>query len=186
MVLWLIIVGALGLHESAHVFASRFLGGRWVGIRIRWTRLAVIIQIPEGTPSVRFPIALAGLIVDAAALAGAQEMPTPDSKAPGDQATLVTQDDSAATHVVVKTQSQPPNTVLATAQAQVPGTFAALFGVKTFTVRARAVASYGAGPAFDYAVFQGTSNPRNPLIFNGGDTVNATGSSVGNVPYALT
>ncbi len=64
MMIWLIIVGALVLHESAHVLAGQFFGGHWMGIRIRWTRLAVIIQIPEGTPSVRFPIALAGLIVD--------------------------------------------------------------------------------------------------------------------------
>ena len=64
MMLWLIIVGALVLHESAHLIASRFFGGRWAGIRIRWTRLAIIIQIPEGTPSVRCQIAGAGLIVD--------------------------------------------------------------------------------------------------------------------------
>ncbi|MHB1956960.1 MAG: pilus assembly protein TadG-related protein, partial [Sulfobacillus sp.] len=36
--------------------------------------------------------------VDAAALAGAQEMTTADATAPGDQARLITQDDAAATN----------------------------------------------------------------------------------------
>lgn len=102
--------------------------------------------------------------VDAAALAGAQEMNTADPSAPGDQASLVTQDDARATHVVVKIQTTPPHTVRAQAQAQVPGTFAALFGIKTFTVTVtvQAVASYGAGQPFDYAVFQGDPQAANP------------------------
>ncbi len=113
--------------------------------------------------------------VDAAALAGAQEMNTSDSNAPGDQAILVTQNDSAATHVVVSAPTQSPNTVMATAQAQVPGTFAALFGVKTFTVKARAVASYGAGAPFNYAVFQGDPHQHDPpLVLNGANIIQPT------------
>jgi hypothetical protein len=102
--------------------------------------------------------------VDAAALAGAQEMNTGDAKAPGDQASLVTQDDSAATHIVLKTLTNPPHTVMATAQAQVPGTFAALFGIHHFTVKAQARAAYGAGAPFNYAVFQGDPHAGDPPL----------------------
>ncbi|PSR28691.1 MAG: hypothetical protein C7B43_09770 [Sulfobacillus benefaciens] len=120
--------------------------------------------------------------VDAAALAGAQEMNTSDPNAPGDQATLVTQDDASATHVVVQTQTAPPNTVLAQAQAQVPGTFATLFGIKTFTVKARAVASYGAGQPFNYAVFQGDPRASDPkLLLNGSTDVTSSSGSGANV-----
>ncbi len=120
--------------------------------------------------------------VDAAALAGAQEMNTADAQAPGDQAALVTQDDPAATHVVVQTQTTPPNTVRAQAQAQVPGTFAALFGIKTFTVKAQAVASYGAGQPLNYAVFQGDPHAGNPeLLLNGNTHVTSLNLSDANV-----
>jgi hypothetical protein len=111
--------------------------------------------------------------VDSAALAGAKEMTTQDANAPGDQTTLVTQDDAAATQVSVVSQTTPPGTVLATATATVPGTFAAIFGYKTFTIHAQAVAQYGPGPAFDYAIFQGSNST--PLTFNGGGN-HVTGS----------
>ena len=103
--------------------------------------------------------------LDAAALAGAQEMSTQASQTPSGHAWLhwlVRKDDVAATHIVVQPQMAPPNTVLAKAEAQVPGTFAALFGFRTFTVRAQAVASYGAGEPFDFAVFQGDPYAGNP------------------------
>ncbi|PSR23841.1 MAG: hypothetical protein C7B43_19760 [Sulfobacillus benefaciens] len=116
--------------------------------------------------------------VDAAALAGAQEMNTGDARAPADQASLVTQDDSAATHIVLKTLTNPPHTVMATAQAQVPGTFAALFGIHHFTVKAQARAAYGAGAPFNYAVFQGDPHAGDPeLILNGNTHVTSPAGS---------
>ena len=102
--------------------------------------------------------------VDAAALAGAQEMNSSDLNAPGDQASLVTQDDPAATHIVLTTLTNPSQTVMASAQAQVPGTFAALFGIHHFTVKALARASYGTGAYFNYAVFQGDPQTGNPEL----------------------
>lgn len=102
--------------------------------------------------------------VDAAALAGAQEMTTMDINAPNDQANLIIQDDPQAVNPMIVTQSNPPYTVVASAEAKVPGSFAALFGYKTFTIRAKAVATYGPGPAFDYAVFQGDSNLTDPPL----------------------
>lgn len=117
--------------------------------------------------------------VDAAALAGAQEMTTTDAAAPGDQASLITQDDAAATHPHVSAQTTPGNTVLATATATVPGTFAALFGYKTFTIHAHAVAQYGPGPAFDYAIFQG--DPGTPLTIHGSETIIGGVHSNGNL-----
>jgi len=102
--------------------------------------------------------------VDAAALAGAQEMTTTDINAPNDQADLIIQDDPLAMNPRIVAQSNPPYTVVASADAKVPGSFAALFGYKTFTIRASAVATYGPGPAFDYAVFQGDGNPTDPPL----------------------
>lgn len=111
--------------------------------------------------------------VDAAALAGAQEMTTGNPSDPGNQASMISQDDAVAQNPIVKLQLTQPNTVLATATATVPGSFAALFGHKTFTVKARAVATYGPGPAFDYAVFQGDPQVNTPeLYLNGNVTVN--------------
>lgn len=116
--------------------------------------------------------------VDAAALAGAQEMATGDPNAPGDQASLITLDDPISTQPSVVTQA---HTVVATATANIPGSFAALFGHKYFTIHARAVAQYGPGAAFNYAVFQGTTSPKPPLTFNGNDTVNGNVHSNTNI-----
>lgn len=111
--------------------------------------------------------------VDAAALAGAQEMAQKTASSPANQTAIITGNDpiAANTSVSITTSSVGP-AVLATAQVTVPGTFAALFGKKTFTVRARAEAVYGAGQAFNYAVFQGDPHPADPeLVLNGNDQV---------------
>jgi|BEDMetMinimDraft_2_1075160.scaffolds.fasta_scaffold09447_2 Flp pilus assembly protein TadG len=91
--------------------------------------------------------------VDAAALAGAQALATGDPNAPQDQAALIPTDDPGASGTVTADDSRP-RTVIATGTVQVPGGFAALFGWRTFTVAARAVATYNAGAAFTYAIFQ--------------------------------
>lgn len=126
--------------------------------------------------------------VDAAALAGAQEMTSGDSSAPGDQSYVIAQNDGSAEHGCVSTLpsscgltlSAIPSTVVATATESVPGTFASLFGIKHFTVRAVAVASYGPGAPFDYAVFQGDSNPADsPLSLNGNDQIGLASGATG-------
>ncbi len=111
--------------------------------------------------------------VDAAALAGAQEMAQQTATSPANQSSIITGNDPIAANpsVSITTSSVGP-AVLATAQVMVPGTFAALFGHQTFTVRARAEAVYGAGQAFNYAVFQGDPNPADQeLVLNGNDKV---------------
>jgi Flp pilus assembly protein TadG len=119
--------------------------------------------------------------VDAAALAGAQEMAAGDASAVASQATLITQNDPAAANATVSAEYTPFDTVVASATATIPGSFAALFGHKTFTLTARAVAQYGPGTPFDYAVFQGSTNTANPLTFNGSDTVQGSIHSNGNI-----
>ncbi len=118
--------------------------------------------------------------VDAAALAGAQEMHTNDAAAPGDQTYLIQQTDLSAQDPCVATlpstcglnMTAIPNTVVATAIQEVPASFAGIFGFKNFTVRAVAVAEYGPGEPFDYAVFQGDTNPNDtPLTVDGNDGV---------------
>ena len=66
----------------------------------------------------------------------------------------------------------------ASAQAQVPSTFAALFGIHHFTVKAQAQASYGAGAPFNYSVFQGDPHAGDPELLLNGDTqvTSSTGS----------
>ncbi|MCY0899853.1 MAG: pilus assembly protein TadG-related protein [Firmicutes bacterium] len=119
--------------------------------------------------------------VDAAALAGAQEMAAGDANAVASQSALITQNDPAAANPTVTAENTPFDTVVASATATIPGSFAALFGHKTFTLTARAVAQYGPGPAFDYAVFQGSTSTSSPLTFNGGDTVTGSIHSNGNI-----
>ncbi|MHB1956959.1 MAG: TadG family pilus assembly protein [Sulfobacillus sp.] len=80
----------------------------------------------------------------------------------------------------VVAQTTPANTVLARATATVPGTFAALFGYKTFTIHAQAVAQYGSGPAFDYAIFQGASSG---LSVTGSQTVDGSVHSNGALSF---
>jgi Flp pilus assembly protein TadG len=109
--------------------------------------------------------------VDAAALAGAQMGWQGSAGSVPAQSALISKDDPGATGSVAVTG---PNTVTATGQAVVPGGFAALFGHPTITIRSRAVAIWGPGPAFDYAVLQGDRNPNAQLIFNGTTSVTGT------------
>lgn len=140
--------------------------------------------------------------VDAAALAGAREMTSNDPSAPADQVNLITANDPAATHAAIGVTSTPMPAVAAVANATVPGSFASLFGLKSFTLHARALASYGAGQAFNYAVFQGDPHSADPELVLNGDThvagsvhsnndlllnghVNATGSCGGDPHVTL-
>ncbi len=111
--------------------------------------------------------------VDAAALAGAQEMAKQTAVSPANQASLITANDPGASHVTITTVQSPVGpAVLASAEVTVPGSFAALFGHKSFTIRTHAEAVYGAGQAFNFAVFQGDSNPSGQeLVLNGNDKV---------------
>lgn len=106
--------------------------------------------------------------VDAAALAGAQALATGDPNAPADQAGLIATNDPGASGTVTP-DSALPRAVVATGTVQVPGGFAALFGWRTFTVTARAVAQYSGGAAFTYAVFQ--ADPNAPLVFKGSSSI---------------
>ncbi|MCY0878476.1 MAG: pilus assembly protein TadG-related protein [Firmicutes bacterium] len=119
--------------------------------------------------------------VDAAALAGAQEMALGNASAVASQASLVTENDPAATSATVTAETTLFDTVVASATATIPGSFASLFGHKTFTLHAQAVAQYGPGTAFDYAVFQGSTSSSSPLRFNGSDTVEGNVHSNGDI-----
>ncbi len=107
---------------------------------------------------------------DATALAGAQLAQNGQAVSPA--AAYVARDDPGAVGTL---QSNPmQQTVTAIGSQTVSGTFLALLGYPTFHLRTRAAAQWGAGPAFAYAVFQGTTNPQIALTFNGQDII--TGS----------
>ncbi|MDA8201112.1 MAG: pilus assembly protein TadG-related protein [Thermaerobacter sp.] len=114
--------------------------------------------------------------VDAAALAGAQsEM---DGGSANANQTYLTQQNMPQAEVTVSNLANPPNSVQALGKVTVPGSFASLFGIKQFTVRARGVAQYGAGAVFDYALFQGATST---LALSGNTHVNGSAHSNGNM-----
>lgn len=109
--------------------------------------------------------------VDAAALAGAQvaAVAGQSALAPG-EANLIAQEVPGAVGQLSVEQEQ--RMVTANARVTVPATFAAIVGISHFTVRSRALASYGPGAAFNYAIFQGDPDPSNPsLTIHGHDSV---------------
>jgi hypothetical protein len=107
--------------------------------------------------------------VDSAALAGAQTGLEGSPSSVGNQSAYIAHNVPGASGSVAL-DSQKQRTVVATGQVSVPGGFAQLFGRKLFNVSARAEASWGPGPAFNYAVLQGaTSGP--PLTFHGAGSV---------------
>ncbi len=122
--------------------------------------------------------------VDAAALAGAQVAGSPGQSAlaPG-EAQLITQEvPGAQGHLAIESEQR---LVTATGSITVPGTFASLIGISHFTVHSKAVAAYGPGPAFNYAIFQGDPHASDPsLSITGSDTV--TGSVHSNNDLNLT
>lgn len=109
---------------------------------------------------------------DSAALAGAQ-LASVGQNPTTDQAWLKQQNLGPKGEPPVVTWSRSvPNGVRATFTVIVPGGFASLFGIKQFTVVETAVATYGAGEAFDYAVFQGDQTPSDPsLRIHGADVI---------------
>ncbi|WDL96072.1 DUF7305 domain-containing protein [Alicyclobacillus sp. ALC3] len=114
--------------------------------------------------------------VDSAALAGAQLASQGGTAA--SQSGLIEQNDPHATGQVWINASTPSH-VNAEASQTVSGGFAALFGFSSFHVAARAVASFGPGSPFNYAVFQGSTNLDQPLTFNGNDSVQYVQSQIG-------
>lgn len=112
--------------------------------------------------------------VDAGALAGAQTAAAGGTAS--NQSSLIQQDDPGASGTV---SIDPSNLsyVDANGTKVVSGGFAALFGVPSFTLRARAVAQYSPGQAFNYAVFQGAQN--SSLTFNGNVYVQSVGGPNG-------
>ncbi len=119
--------------------------------------------------------------VDAAALAGAQLASTGTSPTT-DQAWLKQQNMGPDGTMTITDSRSIPDGIRATATVQLPAGFASLFGIKQFTVRETAVATYGAGAAFDYAVFQGDSTPSDPpLRLYGSDVVQGDAHSNDNL-----
>lgn len=55
---------AIVLHETAHVMMARRWGGQWRGLRIRWTRIAVVMELTGVPLGPRRLIAAAGPMVD--------------------------------------------------------------------------------------------------------------------------
>lgn len=61
----LIIIGiSVILHEFAHVVVGLRVGGRWRGLRIRWTRIAVVLDMAGLSGRQQRQVAAAGLLVD--------------------------------------------------------------------------------------------------------------------------
>ncbi len=115
--------------------------------------------------------------VDAAALAGAQsEM---DGGSANANQTYLTQQNMPQAEVTVSNLANPPNSVQALGKVTVPGSFASLFGIKQFTVRARGVAQITVQAPFKYALFQG--NQPSTLNLSSNTTVNGDAHSNGNM-----
>lgn len=57
-------------HEAAHVVMARRFGAHWRGVRIRWTRVAVIIDSAGLSLQHLRWVAAAGLLVDASCWLG--------------------------------------------------------------------------------------------------------------------
>ena len=115
--------------------------------------------------------------VDAAALAGAQsEM---QGGSPTTNQGYLTQQNMPQAQVNVSNVSDPPDAVQALGKVIVPGSFASLFGIKQFTVRARGVAQITVQAPFKYALFQG--NQPSTLNLSGNTTVNGDAHSNGNM-----
>ncbi|PSR34082.1 MAG: hypothetical protein C7B44_14185, partial [Sulfobacillus thermosulfidooxidans] len=119
--------------------------------------------------------------VDAGALAAAQA--AQQGLSPNGQTAVVTQDDPGAQAITfVRTTYHQTPAIRAQALTIVPGSFLALFGVKTFTVHAQAVATYGTAPPFYYAVFQGDPHPDDPpLTIHGANIITALEPFAANV-----
>jgi hypothetical protein len=60
-----IIAISIVLHESAHVLMGLCYGGRWLGLRFRWSRVAVVMDMTGLTGRQRRRVAGAGTCVDA-------------------------------------------------------------------------------------------------------------------------
>lgn len=114
--------------------------------------------------------------VDAAALAGAQTAAAGQSPTLN-QSWLKSKNLGSRGHLTVRFSQSVADGVRATASTTVAGGFASLFGDRSFTVSATAVATYSAGPPFDYALFQGSQNPP-ALTANG--SLNIQGSAHSN------
>jgi hypothetical protein len=120
--------------------------------------------------------------VDAAALAGAQQLADNPAGNPSSQASLITSNDPQSVGGTVARVPGFPNQVRAVAREPVPGGIAGLFGVQVFWVGAAAVANYGPGQAFDWAIFQGSTSQT--LYFaEGGNTVNGSVHSNQNIVF---
>lgn len=117
--------------------------------------------------------------VDAAALAGAQlaghgQNPTTD------QAWLRQQNLGPHGTLTVSFSHAVVNGVQATGVVTVPGGFASVLGIHTFTVRATAVATFGAPSPFNDAVYQ---HAPSPLTSN--DVLDVTGAVHTNGPITI-
>ncbi len=110
--------------------------------------------------------------VDAAALAGAKA--ASQGQSPNSQSSIILLDAPSAINPTVNLDPTNPLNVVAQAHQQVSGGFAALFGFQHITIYARAVARYGPGEQFNYAVFQGSKNRTNPMVFNGNDNIHGS------------
>ena len=113
--------------------------------------------------------------VDAAALAGAQQEMQGD--APTANQGYLTQQNMPQATIQVTPLTTPARAVQAVGTVKVPGSFASLFGIKQFTVRARGVAQITVEGPFKYALFQGLQPSQ--LTVSGNTTVNGGAHSNG-------
>ncbi len=120
--------------------------------------------------------------VDAAALAGAKALSADNPDAPANESSYITANDPQATNVAISalpsTTPDAPTIVQASATANVPGTFASLFGHPSFSVQAQAEAVASPGEPFNFAVFQGDPNTSNQeLLLNGNVSITSSSST---------
>ncbi len=106
---------------------------------------------------------------DAAALAGAQDAVNQNYSAVAGESQLIPQNSPGGQGSLILNQAN--QTVTATATTKVSPSFAGALGFGAFTVNTKAIASYSGGAAFDYALFQGDTNPSNGLTLTGDSRV---------------
>ncbi|PSR20663.1 MAG: hypothetical protein C7B47_17850 [Sulfobacillus thermosulfidooxidans] len=66
MIWWLSVMSDIICHELAHILVAWNRGARWKGIHVRWTRIAVVIDVTDVSIADQRRIARAGIIVDGA------------------------------------------------------------------------------------------------------------------------
>jgi Flp pilus assembly protein TadG len=118
---------------------------------------------------------------DAAALAGADDLPSSASKATTDANSYVTTNFSGASSTPTTPYSSNSSEIKVTVTKSVPSTFGGIFGIGSETVTASAVAVHNAAAASAAVFAMDTNCGDSGLVFNG--TVNIPGGAATNSSF---